>query len=51
MQVRQLSPHAQRAYVNNIAQFARHFRQSPDVLGPDEIRAYQTRDGPTASQR
>ena len=41
MQVRQLSPHTQRAYVNNIAQFARHFGQSPDALGPEEIRAYQ----------
>ena len=41
MQVRQLSPHTQRAYVNNIAQFARHFGQSPDTLGPEEIRAYQ----------
>ena len=41
MQVRQLSPHTQRAYVNNVAQFARHFGQSPDALGPEEIRAYQ----------
>ncbi len=41
MQVRQLSPHTQRAYVNNIAQFARPFGQSPDALGPEEIRAYQ----------
>lgn len=41
MQVWQLSPHTQRAYVNNIAQFARHFGQSPDALGPEEIRAYQ----------
>ena len=41
MQVRQLSPHTQRAYVNNIAQFARYFGQSPDALGPDEIRTYQ----------
>ena len=41
MQVRQLSPHTQRAYVNNIAQFARHFGQSPAARGPEEIRAYQ----------
>ncbi len=41
IQVRQLSPHTQRAYVNNIAQFARYFGQSPDALGPEEIRAYQ----------
>ena len=43
MQVRQLSPQTQRAYVNNIAQFARHFGQSPDALGPEE------RSGPTSS--
>ena len=49
MQVRQLSPHTQRAYVNNIAQFARYFGRSPDALGPDEIRAYQvvTESDPT----
>ena len=41
MQVRHLSPHTQRAYVNNIAQFARHFGQSPAALGPEEIRTYQ----------
>ena len=41
MQVRQLSPHTQRAYVESIARFARYFGQSPDALGPEEIRAYQ----------
>jgi site-specific recombinase XerD len=40
MQVRNLSPHTQRAYVENVAKFARHFGGSPAVLGPDEIRAY-----------
>jgi len=41
MQVRQLSPHTQRASVNNIAQFARDVGQSPDAQGPEEIRTYQ----------
>ena len=41
MQVRQLSPHTQRADVNNIAQFARDVGQSPDALGPEAIRASQ----------
>ena len=41
MQVRQLSPHTQRAYVNNIARFARYFGQSPGTLGPEAIRTYQ----------
>ena len=41
MQVRNLSPHTQRAYVENVARFARHFGRSPAGLGPEEIRAYQ----------
>jgi integrase/recombinase XerD len=41
MQVRNLSPHTQRAYVESVARFARHFGRSPADLGPDEIRAYQ----------
>jgi integrase/recombinase XerD len=39
MQVRNLSPHTQASYVQQVAQFARHFSQSPDALGPEEIRA------------
>jgi integrase/recombinase XerD len=41
MQVRNLSPHTQRAYIQNVARFARHFGRSPADLGPEEIRAYQ----------
>ena len=41
MQVRNLSPHTQASYVQQVSLFARHFRQSPDALGPEEIRAYQ----------
>ena len=41
MQVRNLSPHTQASYTQQVAQFARHFGQSPDTLGPEEIRAYQ----------
>jgi site-specific recombinase XerD len=47
MQVRNLAPHTQRSYLQQVSQFARHFGQSPDLLGPDDIRAYQlhlTRD-------
>ena len=40
VQVRNLSPHTQRAYVDTVARFARHFGQSPALLGPEEIRAY-----------
>ena len=41
MRVRNLSPRTQRAYVDNIARFARYFRRSPVDLGSDEIRVYQ----------
>ena len=41
MQVRSLSPHTQRSYLEQVSRFARHFDQSPGVLGPEDIRAYQ----------
>ena len=41
MQVRNLSPHTQDAYLQQVSRFARHFGQSPAGLGPEEIRAYQ----------
>lgn len=41
MQIRNLSSATQRAYVEHVARFARHFGRSPAVLGPEEIRAYQ----------
>jgi integrase/recombinase XerD len=40
VQVRNLSPHTQRAYIQNVARFARHFGRSPADLGPDDIRTY-----------
>jgi Phage integrase, N-terminal SAM-like domain len=41
MQVRNLSPHTQDSYVQQVSLFARHFTKSPEVLGPEEIRSYQ----------
>ena len=41
MQVRNLSPHTQASYVQQVSLFARYFNKSPEVLGPEEIRAYQ----------
>jgi site-specific recombinase XerD len=41
MQVRNFSPHTQTSYVQQVSRFARHFQQSPESLGPEEIRAYQ----------
>jgi len=41
MQVRNLSALTQRAYLEHVSRFARHFGASPARLGPEEIRAYQ----------
>jgi hypothetical protein len=41
MQVRNLAPHTQAIYVLHVSLFARHFRQSPELLGPEDIRDYQ----------
>lgn len=41
LQVRNLSPMTQRAYLEQVSRFARHFGRSPARLGPEEIRAYQ----------
>jgi integrase/recombinase XerD len=41
MRIRNLSPRTQRAYVEQVSRFARHFGQPPERLGQDEIRAWQ----------
>ncbi|NJO37345.1 MAG: tyrosine-type recombinase/integrase [Rhizobiales bacterium] len=41
MQVRNLSPHTQTSYLQQVARFARHFGKPPTLLGPEDIRAYQ----------
>lgn len=41
MQIRNLSPDTQKSYILQVAQFARHFNQSPDCLTPEDIRTYQ----------
>jgi integrase/recombinase XerD len=40
MQVRNLTAHTQRVYVEQVVRFARHFRRSPEHLGPPDIRTY-----------
>ncbi len=40
MQMRNLSPHTQEAYIRAVAKFALHFGKSPDQLGREDIRAY-----------
>lgn len=39
--IRNYSPRTIKIYVNRLAQFARHFGQSPDRLGPKHIRDFQ----------
>lgn len=41
MQIRNLSPHTQASYVQQVSLFARHFGKSPHELSPDDIRTYQ----------
>jgi integrase/recombinase XerD len=41
MRIRNLSAETQASYINHVARFARYFRQSPEQLGPEDIRTYQ----------
>jgi integrase/recombinase XerD len=41
MQVRNLAVNTQMSYLQQVSQFARHFHRSPELLGPEDIRAYQ----------
>jgi integrase len=41
MQVRNLSLQTQATYVQQVSLFARHFKKSPELLGPEDIRSYQ----------
>ena len=41
LKIRGRSENTQRSYVERIVQLSQHFGQSPEQLGPEEIRAYQ----------
>jgi site-specific recombinase XerD len=41
LQIRNYSPNTVAAYIRRVAEFAKHFGKSPELLGPEEIRAYQ----------
>jgi integrase/recombinase XerD len=41
MQVRNLALNTQMSYLIQVSLFARHFNKSPELLGPEDIRAYQ----------
>ena len=40
MQIRNLADNTQQSYLLQVSSFARHFRRSPEALGPEEIRAW-----------
>lgn len=41
MRIRNFSPNTQRSYVHYVAEFARHYNASPELLGLEHVRAYQ----------
>src|ERR1022692_3543302 len=41
LQIRNYAPATVRCYVRSVADFAKHFKRSPDQLGPEEIRSWQ----------
>jgi site-specific recombinase XerD len=41
LRLRNKSPRTIETYVLRVSLFARHFGQSPEVLGPEQVRAYQ----------
>ena len=41
MQIRNLAVNTQKSYIQQVSRFAQYFQKSPEVLGPDHIRAYQ----------
>jgi site-specific recombinase XerD len=40
MQIRNLALNTQKSYLQQVSSFARYFRRSPEVLGPEDIRAW-----------
>ena len=41
MSIRNLADNTQLAYVKQVSAFAKHFHQSPEALGPEQVRDYQ----------
>jgi len=41
MEIRNLSRNTQLSYLQQVSSFAKYFHSSPEVLGPEQIRAYQ----------
>ena len=40
MQIRNLAVNTQESYIQQVSRFAQYFQKSPEVLGPEHIRAY-----------
>ncbi len=41
LRLRNYAPRTIESYVAAVTQFARHFKRSPDLLGPEEVRTFQ----------
>ena len=41
MGIRNLAVNTQLSYLRQVSSYAKHFHRSPDVLGPEDVRAYQ----------
>ena len=41
MEIRNLSANTQLAYLQQVSSFAKYCQRSPELVGPEEIRAYQ----------
>lgn len=41
MTIRNLAPATQRSYVHAVVKFSQHFKKSPDLLGIEDVRAFQ----------
>jgi integrase/recombinase XerD len=41
LQIRNRSPRTIETYLSHVARFAKFHKRSPDLLGPEEVRAYQ----------
>ena len=45
LRLRNYSPRTIETYVRQVAAFAKHFGRSPELLGSNEVRAYQLLQG------
>ena len=41
LRIRNYAPSTVECYIRSVAEFAQHFKKSPEHLGPEEIRSWQ----------